>query len=398
MDGHRFDHLARSFAGGRTRRGFLGGLVAIAAGVVGAGPAAAVACPAGQYAGSSSRCLCKATARPPVGGTCPCGAGQTSCAGACTSFNHDVANCGACGHVCPVPANAVAACTGGTCHFVCNAGYRACGDICIPDVPGSCCDVGECPAPAAETCQEAATCVDHLCGFSPSPAGTVCRTAPDVCAQNATCTGASLVCPANQPKAAGTVCRGPGTICELDAKCNGSSFACPANPFAPSTTVCRPSTGPCDPEERCTGGSSTCPTDARTPNGEQGQCPPNFHCQDGQCACTPKTCADFPNGCGQIDNGCNDTITCITDCNRGNQFTNQVCINNVCSCAGGAVPCNAGCYCVDLTDSENDRCVFSEFTFPSLTCDSNDDCEAGNYCGSSLHSVGNICRQLRISC
>src|SRR4051812_20771900 len=113
MDGSRFDLLARAVAGGRTRRGFLGGLAALAAGAVGMRGSAA-ACPAGQYAGSGGRCLCKTTGRAPLGSVCPCGAGQTNCNGACKDLSNDPANCGACGVPCvPGPNVASVACLGG---------------------------------------------------------------------------------------------------------------------------------------------------------------------------------------------------------------------------------------------------------------------------------------------
>jgi hypothetical protein len=76
MDGHRFDDLTRALVDGRTRRGFLAGLAALAAGLAGARVAAAT-CPPGRVVRRGVGCVCRSTGRPPVGGVCPCPRGQT---------------------------------------------------------------------------------------------------------------------------------------------------------------------------------------------------------------------------------------------------------------------------------------------------------------------------------
>jgi hypothetical protein len=70
MDGSRFDSLARSLAG-TSRRGLIGGLATLAAGLAGVGLAEAQACPSGRVA-RRGQCVCEQTGRPPVGGVCPC--------------------------------------------------------------------------------------------------------------------------------------------------------------------------------------------------------------------------------------------------------------------------------------------------------------------------------------
>jgi hypothetical protein len=79
MDGSRFDALARTLAGRRTRRGLLAGLGGILVGAAGAQRADA-ACPDGQVSRRGLGCVCRATGRPPVGGDCPCPARQKRCA------------------------------------------------------------------------------------------------------------------------------------------------------------------------------------------------------------------------------------------------------------------------------------------------------------------------------
>ena len=57
---------------------------------------------------------------------------DTDCSGVCTDLQIDVNNCGSCGNVCPVPANASAVCESANCSFVCDDGYEPLGDECIP--------------------------------------------------------------------------------------------------------------------------------------------------------------------------------------------------------------------------------------------------------------------------
>jgi hypothetical protein len=77
MDGRRFDRLARSLVTGTSRRGVLGGLLGIGAGLAGIGTTGAVTCPPGRVFRRGVGCVCRLTGRPPVGGVCPCSRGQT---------------------------------------------------------------------------------------------------------------------------------------------------------------------------------------------------------------------------------------------------------------------------------------------------------------------------------
>jgi hypothetical protein len=82
LDGSRFDRLARSMASARSRRGLLGGLLGLGAGLAGLASGGA-ACPPGQVLGAGRRCLCRLTGRPPAGGVCPCPAGQCDFGAGC---------------------------------------------------------------------------------------------------------------------------------------------------------------------------------------------------------------------------------------------------------------------------------------------------------------------------
>ena len=66
-------------------------------------------------------------------GTCgfACNSGYSACGSACYSLSSDVGNCGACGHVCPVLANATSACLLGACTASCNVGLQMCAGTCL---------------------------------------------------------------------------------------------------------------------------------------------------------------------------------------------------------------------------------------------------------------------------
>ncbi|MBI2393791.1 MAG: hypothetical protein HYV09_29740, partial [Deltaproteobacteria bacterium] len=130
------------------------------AGFVCSGGSCAPSCLAGQVLCGSKcvdpgtdRAFCGATAGCGVGGVgsagATCGAGQicsggtcdVSCAAPlvkctptsggpyCTATAIDPANCGACGNVCPVRANAKTVCAAASCAFVCNAGFTDCNGV-----------------------------------------------------------------------------------------------------------------------------------------------------------------------------------------------------------------------------------------------------------------------------
>jgi hypothetical protein len=61
-----------------------------------------------------------------------CGASVNNTGGgACVNTNTDKNNCGACGNVCPAPANSVATCSAHVCSFVCLPGFVKQGNQCL---------------------------------------------------------------------------------------------------------------------------------------------------------------------------------------------------------------------------------------------------------------------------
>ncbi len=82
-------------------------------------------------------------------GVCCSNAMNAVCNGTCTNTGTDVINCGGCGTVCPVPANATADCAAGHCGIgACNPGFADCNrnpaDGCEVDTATDSANCGEC--------------------------------------------------------------------------------------------------------------------------------------------------------------------------------------------------------------------------------------------------------------
>jgi hypothetical protein len=205
MDGSRFDTRARSLAGARSRRSFLGGVLGLGAGLAKMS-AAGAACPPGQVS-KRGRCLCKLTGRPPVGGACPCPAGLTD--------TGDGLGCLAC------------------------------------RVDADC-------LPTGDPCQ-AAHCVAGACRAAPVPGGAACVGTDGVCCTG-TCCPAACDCLTSFN---GTFCysgRSPlQNFCTDDEDCPIAGSVCQnvGGPFGVCRAVdCVGNPGVCPPGSQCTGGQS----------------------------------------------------------------------------------------------------------------------------------------------
>ena len=115
VDPRRFDLLTQSLASSRTRRGLLGRLAALVAGVRSASaqddcPAGTDSCPDGCYnlksdsghCGSCNNTCLRGEIR--TKGKCRCLSGWEICDGACVNprgYQADESNCGFCGNECP---------------------------------------------------------------------------------------------------------------------------------------------------------------------------------------------------------------------------------------------------------------------------------------------------------
>jgi hypothetical protein len=126
-------------------------------------------------------------------------------------------------------------------------------DACV-NAPVVCQDNNVC---SVDSCDPAT----GLCVFAPAPSSTVCRPAAGVCDVTETCTGDTIVCPADSFASSATVCRSSAGVCDLAETCTGSSAPCPADARRPSGFVCRSTAGACDLAETCNGSTTTCPPD-----------------------------------------------------------------------------------------------------------------------------------------
>jgi hypothetical protein len=206
MDGSRFDRFARSLVTGTSRRGVLGGLLGLGAGLAGLRAAEAATCPPGRVYRRGVGCVCRLTGRPPVGGVCPCPRGQTDTGDGlgcleCPSVKECPASDPCSSVACdpsvgcvttPVPDNAPDGCAAGS---VCCAGRgctplgtasdcTACGDGCADPTPlcnptlgcVACLKSDHCGP--CQTCDNGACVVDGSSEAQPCPStgefGAIC--------------------------------------------------------------------------------------------------------------------------------------------------------------------------------------------------------------------------------
>lgn len=269
MDDIRFDQIARSVAGSRSRRGFLKAL----AGGVAAGLVAAVGARDASAKPPEQECRNKGQTCSAVMTCCddlhcckghcqeepckPCKAGQKVCDGKCTSVKSDENNCGECGNVCS-PGQT---CSGG--HCKCPGGTELCDGECL-DVSSDQANCGAC----GRTCAEGTICSDGDCVLPP-----VCR-GGDFCAPfGESCDGL--------PCCSGRCVRGMCTCVAEGGTCNDQYDCC----FGTACT-----NGTCQPVEDGT----PCRTDANCGNGSScfgGTCEP---CYSGAASAGGITVDDCP--------------------------------------------------------------------------------------------------------
>jgi Stigma-specific protein, Stig1 len=217
-------------------------------------PGLGLCCPSGQCTHLSDTSNCGACGH-------ACAPGEVCCSGSCTSLG-TVSNCSSCGNNCPPgPSNSLPICTNGTCGWVCNPGFKQCGNACI-NVFGSdtsnCGDCNQhCPTPPNAT----ATCNAGVCGF-------VCNYLP--CG--------SACCPLGPPNSSPTCING---VCGW--RCNAGLTQCGGQcvDTSSNTEYC----GGCI-NHRCPTGWGCC----------RGVCTPlttNQHCGDCSTSCTgSQTCVN----------------------------------------------------------------------------------------------------------
>lgn len=396
MDDRRFDNLARVFGGTRSRRQVLRALAGtVAAALLPSSSHAAACSKEGEACGccrgnltcASGVCchrerVCGAACCPAgykcSNGQCVrngngsaggCPSGQAKCGQTCVDISSDVANCGACGRVCPASTDPckVAVCQAGVCGFSagnegasCNDGNKCMqGDTCrggvctggtqvVCTALDQCHDVGTCD-PATGQC----TNPDKLDG-TPCNDGNACKV-NDTC-QGGVCTGGDpVVClnfnpcvsaycdPAvgctSTPTAAGTPCPDLAR-CDGSEVCDGHGNCVDGTPVTcDECNACDPRTGVCAPTNE--GGSCT---------GDGNRCFGAFACRGGSCV------GEQPVVCGAPDQ-CHDQGTCDP--------TTGICSNP--NKADG-VTCDAGTECPSNDTCQSGVCVAA----PCIICTPNE--------------------------
>ena len=310
----------------------------------------------------------------------------------------DIANCGACGRMCPVPPSATPACRAGVCGIgVCAGGFGDCdGDPsngCETDVRASTSNCGACGMACPAVANADPTCASSTCGFACRPGFGDCDGDPsNGCEVNLATTGAHC-------GACGRAC---GSLSNATVSCAGARCV---------VGTC--STGYADCNRLDADG---CETDTRTNALHCGACgnvcPVGQVCTDGACAvpCPPGqtrcggTCTNTgndPANCGTCGRTCGTGLlcgggTCASTCSTGQIICSGACVtsatdNNHCGRCGNrcdaGYQCTAG-VCVLTCPAGQTSCGTA---CANLLTDNSHCGRCGNACGSSERCVAGLC-------
>ena len=305
---------------------------------------------------------------------------NSCCKDVCVDIQHDVLNCGECGHACGEDefcrsGQCIENEQGDTCEpTTCAAQGVHCG--LIDDRCGNSLECGTCAA--LEVCVQGA-CIDPTaCEPTTCAAqGIACGNIDDGCGNPLTCgtCADSEVCVRgaciDPTQCTPDTCKSLGMACgTLDDGCGGT-LECGA---CTGDLVC--TDGQCLPAacvpKTCEALGARCgsPDDGCGKPLECGACTGDLVCISGACTikpvdCTPTTCAAQGKNCGNIDDGCGHTLSC------GTCGANQTCTANVCTCT--PTTCAAqGKNCGNIDDG-------CGHTLSCGTCGANQTCTA-NVC------------------
>jgi hypothetical protein len=234
------------------------------------------------------------------------------------------------------------------CDTACNQGCGACNltgkvGVCSPIASGTLCRGVAGPCDVPESCSGTSV----VCPADTFlDGGTTCRLAAGECDLTENCTGTGPACPPDLKLATGTPCPDDGNVCTTDL-CDGTNAIC-QHAAGNAGTICRTAAGECDVAEACSGASSACPADAKKSGGtactDDGNGCTNDRCDGANdacghpnaclasqvCAsnacCTPQTCAGAKRECGQAADGCGGTLNCGTCPNASHCNVSGACV------------------------------------------------------------------------
>jgi alpha-tubulin suppressor-like RCC1 family protein len=359
-----------------------------------------------------------------------CNAGYENCDGmlsnGCeTSTSNDVANCGMCGRMCPVPPSATPACRMGTCGIgVCAGGFGDCdgeqSNGCEVDVRVSASHCGACGMACPLVANADPVCTMSTCGFTCRPgfgdcdgdAANGCEV--DLTTSSAHCgacrsacaplSNATVSCVASRCTV-GTCSTGFANCdrldvngCETDTGSNALHCGRCGN-ICPIGQICTAGTCavPCPPgQQRC---GMTCTNTANDPAncGMCGTtCGTGLFCNAGRCTSSCSTGQVMCSGaCVTTATDNTHCGTCGNRCSAGFQCTAGTC---VLTCPTGQTSCgstcanlrsdNANCGRCGVTCGTSDRCVEGVCTLvcpdPQIACSGlcTDVTRDSNNCGS----------------
>jgi hypothetical protein len=298
-------------------------------------------------------------------GTCQtqCGAGQASCGGVCKTTVSDPQNCGTCGHACP----SGQFCASGTCSASCP--FQPCDTANGPECADTLTNPNHCGGCGA-ACKSGQSCAQGQCVAACPSGQTACNGAcVDLMTSAASCGTCGVACSAGTPCISGHCgCPGGQTLCNgVCVDLTNDAHHCGAcGTTCSGALVCQ--AGQC--VAGCSAGLTSCAggcVDTNTSSANCGACnqacPAAEQCSAGKCGC--------PNGGTLCDSACVDAQTNAEHC--GNCTTKcgstQTCVAGKCSCPNGQTAC--GDACVD-TKTSNDHCGGC-----NQPCTGGESCQAG---------------------
>ncbi len=283
MDGNRFDDLSRKLATGMSRRKALAGIAAGIAGALGLRGAAEA---------QVSQAYC---------GNVSCRTNPGKCKEGCVCCIWDNGN-----------SRCMPTCTGGSTP-ACPPGlvYDPARGGCVAPCTGAG-TPGNCPPPAATSCQVVTCAATGICSYTSAPNNTACGGGSICCGGTCTanttastcgtcgnaCSGATPYCvggtcvacrtPVDCPTAAPGTCQGART-CSAAGVCGFAPL--------PAGTICRAATGDCDLAETCDGDSIVCPTDVVKTQGTVCRAAAPVPATSPRCVTASVSCARLTRSC-----------------------------------------------------------------------------------------------------